>query len=152
MPLPCPTHNPRFQDTLEVHGCQSPVLALAPTPTRLEAETPGADMCLREAGRDRRVATVPSGGWGLQPWGRRVHTGVPCPGRGSGTEPAVPVTVPPGPLLQLEKCCTHNNSVTLAWRMPPFTHSPVDGYILELDDGDGGQFRVRPCCLLWGGS
>ncbi|XP_049500982.1 tripartite motif-containing protein 67 isoform X3 [Panthera uncia] len=59
------------------------------------------------------------------------------------SEPAipVPVTVPPGPLLQLEKCCTHNNSVTLAWRMPPFTHSPVDGYILELDDGDGGQFR-----------
>ncbi|XP_075396720.1 tripartite motif-containing protein 67 isoform X3 [Tenrec ecaudatus] len=49
--------------------------------------------------------------------------------------------VPPVPLLQLEKCCTRNNSVTLAWRMPPFTHSPVDGYILELDDGDGGQFR-----------
>lgn len=62
----------------------------------------------------------------------------------------VPVTVPPGPLLQLEKCCTHNNSVTLAWRMPPFTHSPVDGYILELDDGDGGQFRVRPCCWFGG--
>lgn len=50
--------------------------------------------------------------------------------------------MPPGPLLQLEKCCTRNNSVTLAWRMPPFTHSPVDGYVLELDDGDGGQFRV----------
>ncbi|XP_077024439.1 tripartite motif-containing protein 67 isoform X8 [Tamandua tetradactyla] len=49
--------------------------------------------------------------------------------------------MPPGPLLQLEKCCTRNNSVTLAWRMPPFTHSPVEGYILELDDGDGGQFR-----------
>ncbi|EHH15957.1 hypothetical protein EGK_02138 [Macaca mulatta] len=49
--------------------------------------------------------------------------------------------VPPVPLLQLEKCCTRNNSVTLAWRMPPFTHSPVDGYILELDDGAGGQFR-----------
>ncbi|XP_060047987.1 tripartite motif-containing protein 67 isoform X3 [Erinaceus europaeus] len=49
--------------------------------------------------------------------------------------------VPPIPLLQLEKCCTRNNSVTLAWRMPPFTHSPVDGYILELDDGNGGQFR-----------
>ncbi|ELW68157.1 Tripartite motif-containing protein 67 [Tupaia chinensis] len=49
--------------------------------------------------------------------------------------------VPPTPLLQLEKCCTRNNSVTLAWRMPPFTHSPVDGYILELDDGAGGQFR-----------
>ncbi|XP_048223448.1 tripartite motif-containing protein 67 isoform X2 [Perognathus longimembris pacificus] len=49
--------------------------------------------------------------------------------------------VPPGPLLQLEKCCTRNNSVTLAWRTPPFAHSPADGYILELDDGDGGQFR-----------
>uniref|UniRef100_A0A8C5EX71 Tripartite motif containing 67 n=1 Tax=Gopherus evgoodei TaxID=1825980 RepID=A0A8C5EX71_9SAUR len=49
--------------------------------------------------------------------------------------------VPPVPLLQLEKCCTRNNSVTLAWRMPPFTHNPVEGYILELDDGDGGQFR-----------
>ncbi|XP_069811728.1 tripartite motif-containing protein 67 isoform X8 [Dendropsophus ebraccatus] len=52
-----------------------------------------------------------------------------------------PVTVPPVPLLQLEKCCTRNNSVTLAWRMPPFAHNPVEGYILELDDGDGGPFR-----------
>jgi len=55
----------------------------------------------------------------------------------------VPITVPPVPLLQLEKCCTRNNSVTLAWRMPPLSHNPVEGYILELDDGDGGQFRVR---------
>ncbi|XP_075396719.1 tripartite motif-containing protein 67 isoform X2 [Tenrec ecaudatus] len=53
----------------------------------------------------------------------------------------IQMKLPPVPLLQLEKCCTRNNSVTLAWRMPPFTHSPVDGYILELDDGDGGQFR-----------
>uniref|UniRef100_A0A8C9MJ50 Fibronectin type-III domain-containing protein n=1 Tax=Serinus canaria TaxID=9135 RepID=A0A8C9MJ50_SERCA len=53
----------------------------------------------------------------------------------------VPVSVPPVPLLQLEKCCTRNNSVTLAWRMPPLSHNPVEGYILELDDGDGGQFR-----------
>lgn len=53
----------------------------------------------------------------------------------------IQMKLPPGPLLQLEKCCTRNNSVTLAWRLPPFTHSPVDGYILELDDGDGGQFR-----------
>ncbi|KAM5235808.1 tripartite motif-containing protein 67 isoform 2-T2 [Ctenodactylus gundi] len=53
----------------------------------------------------------------------------------------VQMKLPPVPLLQLEKCCTRNNSVTLAWRTPPFTHSPVDGYILELDDGDGGQFR-----------
>uniref|UniRef100_A0A452EP77 Tripartite motif containing 67 n=1 Tax=Capra hircus TaxID=9925 RepID=A0A452EP77_CAPHI len=55
----------------------------------------------------------------------------------------IQMKLPPVPLLQLEKCCTRNNSVTLAWRTPPFTHSPVDGYILELDDGDGGQFRVR---------
>ncbi|XP_012870026.1 PREDICTED: tripartite motif-containing protein 67 [Dipodomys ordii] len=55
--------------------------------------------------------------------------------------PVVKPTMPPGPLLQLEKCCTRNNSVTLAWRTPPFAHSPADGYILELDDGDGGQFR-----------
>uniref|UniRef100_A0A4X1UAI5 Tripartite motif-containing protein 67 n=1 Tax=Sus scrofa TaxID=9823 RepID=A0A4X1UAI5_PIG len=53
----------------------------------------------------------------------------------------IQMKLPPVPLLQLEKCCTRNNSVTLAWRTPPFTHSPVDGYILELDDGDGGQFR-----------
>lgn len=58
--------------------------------------------------------------------------------------------MPPVPLLQLEKCCTRNNSVTLAWRMPPFTHSPVDGYILELDDGDGGQFRVSLAAGLGG--
>lgn len=131
-----------------MHSHQSPVLALAPT--RLETETPGAEVCLQEVGRDRRVATIPFEAWGLLPWGRRVDTNVQCPARDLGTEPAVPVTVPPSPLLQLEKCCTHNNSVTLAWRMPPFTHSPVDGYILELDDGDGGQFRVRPCCLFGG--
>lgn len=62
--------------------------------------------------------------------------------RGRVLTRVTPVTVPPVPLLQLEKCCTRNNSVTLAWRTPPFTHSPADGYILELDDGDGGQFRV----------
>ncbi|KAM4828567.1 tripartite motif-containing protein 67 [Thomomys bottae] len=53
----------------------------------------------------------------------------------------IQMKLPPGPLLQLEKCCTRNNSVTLAWRTPPFAHSPAEGYILELDDGDGGQFR-----------
>lgn len=61
-----------------------------------------------------------------------------------------PVAVPPVPLLQLEKCCTRNNSATLAWRTPPFTHSPADGYILELDDGDGGQFRVSWLRLVTG--
>lgn len=70
---------------------------------------------------------------------------------GPALKPALPLPVPPVPLLQLEKCCTRNNSVTLAWRTPPFTHSPVDGYILELDDGDGGQFRVRLAACCGGG-
>ncbi|KAL7888955.1 hypothetical protein AOLI_G00039290 [Acnodon oligacanthus] len=49
--------------------------------------------------------------------------------------------VPPAPLLQLEKCCTRNNSVTLAWRITAVQALPVEGYVLELDDGNGGQYR-----------
>uniref|UniRef100_A0A3B3ZIQ1 Uncharacterized protein n=1 Tax=Periophthalmus magnuspinnatus TaxID=409849 RepID=A0A3B3ZIQ1_9GOBI len=45
------------------------------------------------------------------------------------------------PLLQLEKCCTRNNSATLAWRVTAPTGNPIEGYILELDDGSGGQYR-----------
>ncbi|XP_028858104.1 E3 ubiquitin-protein ligase TRIM9 isoform X2 [Denticeps clupeoides] len=51
------------------------------------------------------------------------------------------LTVPPAPLLQLEKCCTRNNSVTLAWRITTAPVLPVEGYVLELDDGNGGQYR-----------
>lgn len=61
--MPFPSPNPRLQDTLGVHGHQSPVLAL--TPTRLETETPGVEVCLREVGREHRVATTPSEAWGL---------------------------------------------------------------------------------------
>uniref|UniRef100_A0A8B9HSZ2 Tripartite motif containing 67 n=1 Tax=Astyanax mexicanus TaxID=7994 RepID=A0A8B9HSZ2_ASTMX len=50
--------------------------------------------------------------------------------------------VPPAPLLQLEKCCMRNNSATLAWRITAVQALPVEGYILELDDGNGGQYRV----------
>ncbi|AWP20344.1 putative tripartite motif-containing protein 67-like [Scophthalmus maximus] len=50
-------------------------------------------------------------------------------------------SVPPAPLLQLEKCCTRNNSATLAWRVAAPAGSPIEGYILELDDGNGGQYR-----------
>uniref|UniRef100_A0A8C7Z3Y9 Tripartite motif containing 67 n=1 Tax=Oryzias sinensis TaxID=183150 RepID=A0A8C7Z3Y9_9TELE len=50
-------------------------------------------------------------------------------------------SVPAAPLLQLEKCCTRNNSATLAWRVTVPTSNPIDGYILELDDGNGGQYR-----------
>ncbi|XP_076872575.1 E3 ubiquitin-protein ligase TRIM9 isoform X2 [Brachyhypopomus gauderio] len=48
---------------------------------------------------------------------------------------------PPAPLLQLEKCCMQNNSATLAWRITAAQTLPVEGYILELDDGNGGQYR-----------
>ncbi|KAM8781912.1 E3 ubiquitin-protein ligase TRIM9 isoform 8-T8 [Rhynchonycteris naso] len=49
--------------------------------------------------------------------------------------------VPATPILQLEECCTHNNSATLSWKQPPLSMVPAEGYILELDDGNGGQFR-----------
>ncbi|KAJ3605896.1 hypothetical protein NHX12_027939, partial [Muraenolepis orangiensis] len=50
-------------------------------------------------------------------------------------------SVPAAPLLQLEKCCTRNNSATLAWRVTAPVGSPIEGYVLELDDGNGGQYR-----------
>uniref|UniRef100_A0A3Q3AZR1 Tripartite motif containing 67 n=1 Tax=Kryptolebias marmoratus TaxID=37003 RepID=A0A3Q3AZR1_KRYMA len=50
-------------------------------------------------------------------------------------------SVPPAPLLQLEKCCTRNNSATLAWRVTVPAGNPIEGFILELDDGNGGQYR-----------
>ncbi|KAL8168649.1 UNVERIFIED_CONTAM: E3 ubiquitin-protein ligase trim9 [Gekko kuhli] len=53
----------------------------------------------------------------------------------------VQMKVPAAPILQLEECCTHNNSATLSWKQPPLSTVQVDGYILELDDGNGGQFR-----------
>ncbi|XP_074541348.1 E3 ubiquitin-protein ligase TRIM9 isoform X2 [Halichoeres trimaculatus] len=49
--------------------------------------------------------------------------------------------VPAAPLLQLEKCCTRNNSATLAWRVTVPPTNAIEGYILELDDGNGGQYR-----------
>ncbi|KAM6130916.1 E3 ubiquitin-protein ligase TRIM9 isoform 2-T2 [Pterocles gutturalis] len=49
--------------------------------------------------------------------------------------------VPAPPILQLEECCTRNNSATLSWKQPPLSTVQVEGYILELDDGNGGQFR-----------
>uniref|UniRef100_A0A8C8SDW6 Tripartite motif containing 9 n=1 Tax=Pelusios castaneus TaxID=367368 RepID=A0A8C8SDW6_9SAUR len=49
--------------------------------------------------------------------------------------------VPAPPILQLEECCTQNNSATLSWKQPPLSTVQVEGYILELDDGNGGQFR-----------
>lgn len=54
-------------------------------------------------------------------------------------------------MLQLEECCTQNNSATLSWKQPPLSTIAVEGYILELDDGNGGPFRVSRAwsrCLI----
>lgn len=48
---------------------------------------------------------------------------------------------PGAPELAPESCAAENNSVTVAWLAP--LHSHVEGYVLELDDGHGGDFRVR---------
>ncbi|XP_071972190.1 E3 ubiquitin-protein ligase TRIM9 isoform X4 [Engystomops pustulosus] len=53
----------------------------------------------------------------------------------------VPSLVPAPPMLQMEECCTQNNSATLSWKQPPMSMVQAEGYILELDDGNGGQFR-----------
>lgn len=47
--------------------------------------------------------------------------------------PGVPQIVP-------DECSAENNTVTIAWQ--PHTGSVVDGYGLELDDGNEGDFRV----------
>lgn len=50
------------------------------------------------------------------------------------------MAVPSIPTIIHEECSTVNNSVTVAWQ----TLNPLsnDGYVLELDDGSGGEFRV----------
>lgn len=58
---------------------------------------------------------------------------------------------PGAPLLIPEECSAENNSVTVAWQPPPGhgvmgcagQRGPaIEGYLLELDDGCGGEFRV----------
>ncbi|XP_052272282.1 E3 ubiquitin-protein ligase TRIM9-like isoform X3 [Dreissena polymorpha] len=47
---------------------------------------------------------------------------------------------PGQPAILPEECSAENNSVTIAWQ--PYPGSVVDAYTLELDDGNGGDFRV----------
>lgn len=53
--------------------------------------------------------------------------------------------VPLAPQIIPEDCSAENNSVTVAWHAP--NHSFVQGYVLELDDGSGGEFRVSTTFL-----
>ncbi|XP_052770156.1 E3 ubiquitin-protein ligase TRIM9-like isoform X3 [Mya arenaria] len=47
---------------------------------------------------------------------------------------------PGQPSILPEECSAENNSVTIAWQ--PYPGSVVEAYTLELDDGNGGDFRV----------
>lgn len=49
-------------------------------------------------------------------------------------------SAPVAPMIIPEECNAENNSVTVAWQPPSLSH--VEGYVLELDDGNGGDFRV----------
>uniref|UniRef100_A0A8C4QU01 Tripartite motif containing 9 n=1 Tax=Eptatretus burgeri TaxID=7764 RepID=A0A8C4QU01_EPTBU len=49
--------------------------------------------------------------------------------------------VPAAPILQLEECRLQGSVAVLAWRPQPLAPAAVEGYLLELDDGTGGEFR-----------
>jgi len=51
------------------------------------------------------------------------------------------LTAPGAPLVIAEECSAENNSITVAWQ--PHPASFIEGFILELDDGSGGRFRVN---------
>ncbi|XP_041467908.1 E3 ubiquitin-protein ligase TRIM9-like isoform X3 [Lytechinus variegatus] len=50
---------------------------------------------------------------------------------------------PEAPSIIPSDCSAENNSVTIAWQAHP--SSWVEGYVLELDDGNNGEFREVYC-------
>ncbi|XP_034187505.1 E3 ubiquitin-protein ligase Trim9 isoform X3 [Osmia lignaria lignaria] len=69
-------------------------------------------------------------------------------------EERFPTAAPGAPILIPEECSAENNSVTVAWQPPPGhgivgcagQRGPaIEGYLLELDDGCGGEFREVYC-------
>uniref|UniRef100_T1J5U9 Uncharacterized protein n=1 Tax=Strigamia maritima TaxID=126957 RepID=T1J5U9_STRMM len=50
---------------------------------------------------------------------------------------------PRSPIIIPDECSAENNSVTIAWQ--PHPASFVEGFVLELDDGDHGAFREVYC-------
>uniref|UniRef100_A0A336MBB9 CSON013197 protein n=1 Tax=Culicoides sonorensis TaxID=179676 RepID=A0A336MBB9_CULSO len=57
----------------------------------------------------------------------------------------IQIKLPLAPQIIPDECSAENNSVTVAWQAPSSSHSFVQGYVLELDDGSGGEFREVYC-------
>lgn len=55
----------------------------------------------------------------------------------------IQMKVPDVPFIIAEECSTENNVVTVAWRASSVSY--VEGYLLELDDGYGGDFKEVFC-------
>ena len=49
---------------------------------------------------------------------------------------------PNAPYIVAEECRSENNTVTVVWS-PAHDGNTASGYVLELDDGNKGNFRVR---------
>ena len=51
------------------------------------------------------------------------------------------LAIPPTPAVEVKKCLSRNNSVTISWKIKS-DEGLCDGFKLEIDDGNHGPFRV----------